>query len=90
MITLLCYLSILTAIFVCVCGAQGGWGVHEQHTDEFPAYTDQITLPTLYPPLPPLRFHSFSQSCLLPVLFSASLSAGKQLDISLMSQQFNS
>lgn len=75
MITLLCYLSILTAILVCVCvGHRGVGGVHEQHTDEFPAYTDQITLPTLYPPPPPLRFHSFSQSCLLPMSAAPFLS----------------
>lgn len=56
MITLVCYLSILTAILVqlllicvCVCVAQGGGGVHEQHTDEFPACADQITLPTPIP-----------------------------------------
>lgn len=58
-------------VFVCVAQV----GVHEQHTDEFPACADQITLPTLFLSL---RL-SFSQSCLLLLLYPASLSAGKQL-----------
>lgn len=80
MITLVCYLCILTGILVLhpcactcvfVCVAQRGGGVHGKHTDEFPACADQITLPT---PFLSLRL-SFSQSCLLPLLFCA----GKQL-----------
>lgn len=83
MIALVCYLSILTAILVqlvcvrSVCAAQGGGGVHEQHTDEFPACADQITLPTLFLSL---RL-SFSQSRPLPLLYPASHSAGKQLSL---------
>lgn len=73
-------------VCICVCSMGVGWGwrvvgVHEQHADEFPACADQITLPALSL-FSPLRL-SFSQSCRLPLLYSASLSAGKQPAISL-------